>query len=29
DQWREHYNTIRPHSSLNYMTPLAFANQAA
>lgn len=28
-QWRDHYNTIRPHSSLNYMTPLAFANQAA
>lgn len=29
DQWRDHYNTIRPHSSLNYLTPLAFANQAA
>ncbi len=27
--WREHYNTVRPHSSLNYMTPVAFANQAA
>lgn len=29
DLWRDHYNTIRPHSSLNYLTPLAFANQAA
>jgi len=29
DQWREHYNNIRPHSSLNYMTPVAFANKAA
>lgn len=28
-QWRDHYNTVRPHSSLNYMTPMAFANQAA
>ncbi len=29
DQWRDHYNTVRPHSSLNYLTPMAFANQAA
>jgi len=29
DQWREHYNHVRPHSSLNYMTPVAFANRAA
>lgn len=29
DQWREHYNTVRPHSSLNYQTPFAFAKQAA
>ncbi|NNC99052.1 MAG: hypothetical protein HKN85_02605 [Gammaproteobacteria bacterium] len=28
-KWREHYSTIGPHSSLNYMTPVAFANQAA
>lgn len=28
-KWREHYNTVRPHSSLNYLTPVAFANQAA
>ena len=27
--WRDHYNTVRPHSSLGYMTPLAFAEQAA
>ena len=27
--WREHYNSIRPHSSLGYVTPLAFAQQAA
>ena len=29
DQWREHYNCKRPHSALNYMTPVAFANRAA
>lgn len=29
DQWREHYNHERPHSALNYMTPVAFANRAA
>lgn len=29
DQWRIHYNHGRPHSSLNYMTPVAFANKAA
>ncbi len=28
-QWRMHYNNERPHSSLNYMAPVAFANQAA
>lgn len=27
--WREHYNAIRPHSSLGYLPPLAFAQQAA
>jgi putative transposase len=27
-QWRLHYNNERPHSSLNYMTPVAFTNQA-
>ena len=27
--WQEHFNTVRPHSSLNYMTPVAFANKAA
>ena len=27
--WREHYNSIRPHSSLGYLPPLAFAQQAA
>ena len=29
DQWRLHYNNERPHSSLNYLTPVAFANEAA
>ena len=29
DQWRYHYNYQRPHSTLNYMTPAAFANKAA
>lgn len=28
-QWRNHYNYERPHSSLRYMTPVAFANRAA
>lgn len=27
--WRYHYNHERPHSTLNYMTPVAFANRAA
>lgn len=29
DGWRNHYNHVRPHSSLRYMTPIAFANRAA
>ncbi len=29
NDWREHYNHKRPHSALNYMTPVAFANRAA
>lgn len=29
DDWRYHYNHERPHSTLNYMTPVAFANRAA
>lgn len=29
DDWRYHYNHKRPHSTLNYMTPVAFANRAA
>ncbi|OMH39608.1 integrase [Motiliproteus sp. MSK22-1] len=28
-QWRHHYNHIRPHSSLGYIAPVAFKNQAA
>ncbi|VWD32904.1 integrase core domain-containing protein [Burkholderia contaminans] len=24
EQWRRHYNTIRPHSSLDYLTPNEF-----
>ncbi|WP_371877091.1 integrase core domain-containing protein [Microbulbifer sp. 2205BS26-8] len=29
DQWREHYNTIRPHSSLGYILPVEFAQKVA
>ncbi len=29
DQWREHYNHVRPHSALNYLSPVAFVNRAA
>lgn len=29
DEWRHHYNHERPHSSLNYMTPVAFVSRAA
>ena len=29
EKWRYHYNNERPHSTLNYMTPVAFANRAA
>lgn len=27
EQWREHYNHVRPHSSLSHQTPDAFRNQ--
>lgn len=27
EAWRRDYNTVRPHSSLNYATPSAFAEQ--
>lgn len=27
ENWRRHYNAIRPHSSLNYLTPYAFKQQ--
>ena len=29
DAWRYQYNHVRPHSSLNYLTPVVFAEQAA
>lgn len=29
EAWRHHYNHERPHSTLNYMTPVAFAQRAA
>ena len=29
NQWRAHYNHVRPHSSLGYVPPVAFAQQAA
>jgi putative transposase len=25
EAWRRHYNEVRPHSSLGYLTPAAFA----
>jgi len=28
DKWREHYNTVRPHSSLGYLPPVEFAKRA-
>jgi putative transposase len=27
ETWRRYFNTIRPHSSLNYLTPLEFKQQ--
>ena len=29
DAWREHYNHVRPHSSLNYLPPVEYVKQAA
>lgn len=29
ERWRQHYNLIRPHSSLDYVAPAVFANQVA
>lgn len=29
EQWRQHYNSVRPHSWLNYMPPSAYARKAA
>lgn len=29
DQWRSHYNNVRPHSSLGYQSPVDFAKKAA
>lgn len=29
DLWREHYNNVRPQSSLNYLPPVEYAKRAA
>lgn len=29
EQWRRHYNEVRPHSSLGYLTPIEFKSQTA
>lgn len=29
EMWCEHYNNVRPHSSLNYLPPVEYAKQAA
>lgn len=29
DEWRQHYNLVRPHSSLGYLPPAVFAIQVA
>ena len=29
EQWRKHYNQVRPHSALGYLPPVEFAKQAA
>lgn len=28
EAWRQHYNQVRPHSSLGYLTPLEFRRQS-
>ena len=27
EAWRQHYNAVRPHSSLDYLTPIEFSRQ--
>jgi putative transposase len=29
DLWREHYNIVRPNSSLNYLPPVEYTKQGA
>jgi len=29
EDWRQHYNTVRPHSSLNYQTPEAYGRKVS
>ncbi|MCD1652835.1 transposase [Halomonas axialensis] len=28
-QWRTHYNHVRPHNSLGYLAPVAYAERCA
>ncbi|MBR9881987.1 MAG: transposase [Gammaproteobacteria bacterium] len=29
NQWRTHYNHVRPHSSLGYLAPVVYAQRCA
>ena len=29
ESWRQHYNAVRPHSSLSYLTPAGFKSKSS